>query len=221
MQSWLIIYTQDSNRFFIEHIIFTIDHRITISIRVRLITRIIILITTYNNQFERYLSENSEIEVFWTIVPAAILWFIGAPSIKTLFLSEDIIFPLLTFKATGHQWYWSYEYTDLKEIQFDSFIERNRKIRLLLANNHLILPSKTTIRSIVTSEDVIHSWAIPSIGIKADAIPGRLNQAFLFMNRNGIFTGQCSELCGAGHSFIPIIISSIPSKEFSERIKSI
>jgi cytochrome c oxidase subunit 2 len=197
------------------------DHRMLISIRVALVTRTTIIITTFNSQFERVTTENSEIEIFWTLVPAAILWFIGAPSIKTLFLSEDIIYPILTFKATGHQWYWSYEYTDLKEIQFDAFIENNRKIRLLLTRNHLILPSQTNIRALVTSEDVIHSWAIPSIGVKADAIPGRLNQSFIFIIRNGLFSGQCSELCGAGHSFIPILISSIPKEEFSESIKHI
>ena len=219
MQTWIIIFTQNRNSPFIEHLIYTIDHSIIISIAVVTVTSISILLTLSNAPFGRYIRENTEIEVFWTLTPALILWFIGLPSIKTLFLSEDLIFPLLTFKAIGHQWYWRYEYTDTKEIQFDSFIENNSNLRLLEVNNHLILPCKIPIRSLITSEDVIHSWTIPRIGIKADAIPGRLNQLSLLINRPGVIVGQCSELCGAGHSFIPIIVSAILSHEFSQSIK--
>jgi cytochrome c oxidase subunit 2 len=221
MQSWIKIFTQDSNNPLIEHIIYTIDHRMTIAIVVVTATFFSLISTLLQKTFNRFFSENTEIEIFWTITPAFLLWFVGIPSVKMLFISEDILFPLLTFKAIGHQWYWTYEYTDLKAIQFDSFLIEQRKIRLLESDNHLIIPFKTAIRALVSSEDVIHSWAIPRIALKADAIPGRINQISIFINRPGILTGQCSELCGAGHSFMPIIVSSISTKNFEERFKQL
>jgi cytochrome c oxidase subunit 2 len=119
----------------------------------------------------------------------------------------------------GHQWFWRYEYAELEKISFDSYIEAEGTPRLIETRNHIILPSKTPIRIIVSSADVIHSWTIPSLGIKADAIPGRLNQLFLLINRIGILRGQCSEICGANHRFIPITISSVPTEEFINSVK--
>lgn len=134
---------------------------------------------------------------------------------------DEVKNPSLTIKAIGHQWYWSYEYADYRELEFDSYMIPTRdltlgKPRLLEVDKRLILPSKTPIRVLVSSADVLHSWAIPSLGIKMDAVPGRLNQVKFFISRCGLFYGQCSEICGANHSFMPIVIESIKFSSFEK-----
>lgn len=142
-----------------------------------------------------------------------ILIFIALPSLKILYLTDEIHFNNLTIKTIGHQWYWRYEYSDFNNIEFDSFIlPANQLIpnefRLLDVDNRCILPFNLPIRLLTTSIDVIHAWTVPSLGIKIDSTPGRLNQTILFINRPGLFFGQCSEICGINHRFIPIVIES-------------
>lgn len=146
--------------------------------------------------------------------------FLAFPSIKILYITEEFSSPAITIKIIGHQWYWSYEYSELKNLNFDSFIEDSNLIRLLNTSNFIVIPKKTVIRAVISSEDVIHSWTIPSIGIKIDAIPGRINQIIIYSNRTGLFTGQCREICGTNHSFMPITISVITIEKFIKSIKN-
>lgn len=158
------------------------------------------------------------LELGWTLIPAFILWAIGIPSLKLLYMMDEIIDPEITIKAIGNQWYWSYEYTDYQEenlmINFDSFQIDDAslnlgQLRLLSVDNYLVLPVNTSIRQLVTSTDVIHSFAVPSLGIKLDAIPGRLNSTGLIITHPTFYFGQCSELCGFLHGMMPIGIQGV------------
>jgi len=125
----------------------------------------------------------------------------------------------MTVKATGHQWYWSYEYADRAEQDFDAFLEASTSLRLLKARETLIIPIGTPVRTLVSSMDVIHSWALPAMGVKVDANPGRINQTMLISKRVGLYTGQCSEICGANHSFIPILVESLTIPRIIKNIR--
>jgi cytochrome c oxidase subunit 2 len=147
------------------------------------------------------------------------LIFIALPSLRALYLLDEVKSPAMTIKTIGHQWYWSYEYPDFPDLEFDSYIIPSRTadlsdLRLLEVDNHTIIPYNTQIRLLVSAADVIHSWTIPSLGIKVDAFPGRLNQLRIFSLRPGLFYGQCSEICGSNHRFIPIVLESINPKDF-------
>ena len=162
------------------------------------------------------------LEIIWTITPAVILFLISVPSFALLYSMDEVINPILTLKITGHQWYWSYEYSDLEsEVAFDSYIVQTDdllvgQLRLLEVDNRLFVPVETHIRVLITSSDVLHSWAIPSLGIKLDACPGRLNQTSLYVQRTGVFYGQCSEICGIGHGFMPIVVEAIEPAFFGQ-----
>nr|YP_010373146.1 cytochrome c oxidase subunit II [Hyperhalosydna striata]QTZ18394.1 cytochrome c oxidase subunit II [Hyperhalosydna striata] len=171
-----------------------------------------------NNIFEA-----QEIETVWTILPAITLLFLALPSLRLLYLMDEITNPSFTLKTIGHQWYWSYEYSDFSDIEFDSYMTptddlTEGQFRLLEVDNRAVLPMQTEIRILVTAADVIHSWTVPSLGIKADAIPGRLNQLGVFISRPGVFYGQCSEICGANHSFMPIVVESVDFSSFTNWI---
>nr|WAR51107.1 cytochrome c oxidase subunit II [Crocidura leucodon]WAR51120.1 cytochrome c oxidase subunit II [Crocidura leucodon]WAR51159.1 cytochrome c oxidase subunit II [Crocidura leucodon]WAR51172.1 cytochrome c oxidase subunit II [Crocidura leucodon]WAR51185.1 cytochrome c oxidase subunit II [Crocidura leucodon] len=161
------------------------------------------------------------VETIWTILPAIILIMIALPSLRILYMMDEINNPTLTIKTVGHQWYWSYEYTDYDELNFDSYMIPTAELkpgdlRLLEVDNRTVLPMEMTIRVLVTSEDVLHSWAVPSLGLKTDAIPGRLNQTTLLATRPGLYYGQCSEICGSNHSFMPIVLELVPLKTFEK-----
>jgi len=173
------------------------------------------------------LKDGTLIEIIWTITPALILITIALPSFKLLYLMDEILDPTITIKAIGRQWYWEYEYNDYKEpeINFESYMIptddlQEGQLRLLEVDNRLILPSLISIRVIVTAADVLHSWTIPALGVKIDAIPGRLNQTSLYIKRNGVYYGQCSELCGVQHGFMPIVIKVVNIKEYIDWLKS-
>nr|YP_010409469.1 cytochrome c oxidase subunit II [Pithecia vanzolinii]YP_010409560.1 cytochrome c oxidase subunit II [Pithecia pissinatti]YP_010409586.1 cytochrome c oxidase subunit II [Pithecia mittermeieri]YP_010409599.1 cytochrome c oxidase subunit II [Pithecia albicans]URH14302.1 cytochrome c oxidase subunit II [Pithecia sp. MJ-2022]URH13808.1 cytochrome c oxidase subunit II [Pithecia vanzolinii]URH13938.1 cytochrome c oxidase subunit II [Pithecia pissinatti]URH13964.1 cytochrome c oxidase subunit II len=160
-----------------------------------------------------------EIEMIWTILPAIILVMIALPSLRILYMTDEFNKPYLTLKAIGHQWYWSYEYSDYEDLAFDSYIMPTYflepgEFRLLEVDNRTTLPMEADIRMLISSQDVLHSWAVPSLGIKADAIPGRLNQAMVASMRPGLFYGQCSEICGSNHSFMPIVLEFIYFQDF-------
>nr|YP_008080904.1 cytochrome c oxidase subunit II [Crocidura shantungensis]AFY10528.1 cytochrome c oxidase subunit II [Crocidura shantungensis]ALJ78220.1 cytochrome c oxidase subunit 2 [Crocidura shantungensis quelpartis]UKG19615.1 cytochrome c oxidase subunit II [Crocidura shantungensis] len=161
------------------------------------------------------------VETIWTILPAIILIMIALPSLRILYMMDEINNPTLTIKTVGHQWYWSYEYTDYDELNFDSYMIPTSELkpgdlRLLEVDNRAVLPMEMTIRVLVTSEDVLHSWAVPSLGLKTDAIPGRLNQTTLLATRPGLYYGQCSEICGSNHTFMPIVLELVPLKTFEK-----
>nr|ABX46744.1 cytochrome oxidase subunit II [Batrachoseps diabolicus] len=160
-----------------------------------------------------------EIEMVWTIMPAIILIVIALPSLRILYLMDEINDPHLTVKAVGHQWYWSYEFTNYEDLLFDSYMIPSQDLpsgqfRLLEVDNRMVVPMESPIRMLISAEDVLHSWAIPSMGIKTDAIPGRLNQTTFIAPRPGVFYGQCSEICGANHSFMPIVVETTPLNHF-------
>nr|WID86976.1 cytochrome c oxidase subunit II [Anomaloglossus stepheni] len=160
-----------------------------------------------------------EIEMVWTIMPAIILIVIALPSLRILYLMDEISSPDITIKTIGHQWYWSYEYSDFADLNFDSYMIPTKDLlpgqfRLLEVDNRMTTPVGMATRTLITAEDVLHSWAVPALGVKTDAIPGRLSQASFLISHPGVYYGQCSEICGANHSFMPIVIESLPIKEF-------
>jgi len=166
--------------------------------------------------YHRYLVDGTLLEIVWTIVPAIILVLIAFPSLKLLYLMDEVMAPALTIKAIGHQWYWSYEYSDYQTqtLEFDSYMVPTSDLnkgdfRLLEVDNRLVVPINTHVRVLVTGADVLHSFAVPALAVKMDAVPGRLNQTGFFVKRPGVFYGQCSEICGANHSFMPIVVEAV------------
>ena len=181
-------------------------------------------ISTKSPISHKYLNHGTLIELIWTITPAVILILIAFPSFKLLYLMDEVSDPSMSVLAEGHQWYWSYQYPDFLDstdelIEFDSYIVPESDLefgtlRMLEVDNRVIIPELTHTRFIVTSGDVIHSFACPALGIKCDAYPGRLNQVSVFINREGVFYGQCSEICGILHSSMPIVIECLGLEKF-------
>ena len=174
------------------------------------LTSIIVNFSSNKNKIAyKYHNHGTLIELIWTITPAFVLIAIAFPSFKLLYLMDEVIDPAMTIKALGHQWYWSYEYSDFvnedgESIEFDSYLVptddlEEGQLRLLEVDNRVVVPVGTHIRFIVTGADVIHSFAVPSLGLKIDAIPGRLNQTSVLVEREGVYYGQCSEICGVHH----------------------
>nr|AEP27617.1 cytochrome c oxidase subunit II [Sitophilus granarius] len=219
MSTWKNLFLQDSASPLMEHLMFFHDHTMLILILITIMVSQMLLSMLFNKLSHRYLLEGQLIETIWTIIPAIILILIALPSLRLLYILDEINNPSTTIKIIGHQWYWSYEYSDYKNIEFDSYMIPTKELnsfnfRLLEVDNRTPIPYKTQIRILVTSADVIHSWTIPSMSIKIDGTPGRLNQANLIANRSSIFFGQCSEICGANHSFMPIVLESITPNLF-------
>jgi len=171
-------------------------------------------------------THSSLLEIVWTIIPAFILLLIAVPSFSLLYSLDELVNPSVTLKIVGHQWYWSYEYSDYSELaggeslSFDSYMVGFDDLtfgsfRLLEVDNRVVLPVNLHIRLLVTASDVIHSWAIPSFGIKVDACPGRLSQASTFLKREGVYYGQCSEICGVNHGFMPIVVRGVSADVFT------
>jgi cytochrome c oxidase subunit 2 len=170
-------------------------------------------------------THNTLLEMAWTVVPVIILVVIAVPSFKLLYYEDTIPKADLTIKATGHQWYWSYEYPDNGKIGFDSLIVQDKDLkqgqpRLLTVDNPVVVPVNTTVRVIVVGADVIHSWAVPSFGVKQDAVPGRLNETWFRVLKEGTYYGQCSELCGVNHAFMPIEVQAVSKEKFNSWVAS-
>lgn len=225
MATWSNLNLQDRASPLIEQLIFFHDHTILILVIITVMVVYIIGILFFNKYINRFLLHGQIIEIIWTILPAIILIFIALPSIRILYLLDEVNNPSITLKAIGHQWYWKYEYSDFANIEFDSYIIRTNELndfnfRLLEVDNRVVLPINSQIRIIVTAADVIHSWTIPALGVKIDGTPGRLNQSNFYINRPGLYFGQCSEICGANHRFIPIIIERISTEYFIKWILS-
>nr|AAL07884.1 cytochrome oxidase subunit II [Eueides vibilia]AAW71752.1 cytochrome oxidase subunit 2 [Eueides vibilia]AJO66615.1 cytochrome oxidase subunit 2 [Eueides vibilia] len=218
MATWSNLNYQNSASPLMEQIIFFHDHTLIILIMITILVAYLMMSLFFNKYINRFLLEGQMIELIWTILPAVTLIFIALPSLRLLYLLDELNNPLITLKSIGHQWYWSYEYSDFNNVEFDSYMiqsnENMSNFRLLDVDNRIILPMNNQIRILVTATDVIHSWTIPSLGVKIDANPGRLNQTSFFINRPGIYYGQCSEICGANHSFMPIVVESISMKNF-------
>nr|YP_009024895.1 cytochrome c oxidase subunit II [Cercopithecus diana]AHN49876.1 cytochrome c oxidase subunit II [Cercopithecus diana] len=164
-------------------------------------------------------TDAQEMETIWTILPAIILILIALPSLRILYMTDEVNNPSFTIKSIGHQWYWTYEYTDYGGLIFNSYMLpplflNPGDLRLLEVDNRVVLPIEAPVRMMITSQDVLHSWTIPTLGLKTDAVPGRLNQTTFTATRPGVYYGQCSEICGANHSFMPIVAELIPLKIF-------
>lgn len=173
----------------------------------------------------KFLIHGTLIETIWTVTPALVLVAIAFPSFKLLYLMDEVIDPSITIKVIAHQWYWSYEYSDYStlneesNIAFDSYMIPESDLeegdfRLLEVDNGVVVPVDTHVRVIITSADVLHCWAVPSLGVKLDAVPGRLNQTSFLASREGVFYGQCSEICGSNHAFMPIKVESVNLEKY-------
>nr|AFG29130.1 cytochrome c oxidase subunit II [Tetanocera fuscinervis] len=225
MSTWSNLGLQDSASPLMEQLIFFHDHTLLILLMITLLVGYLMVSLSFNSYVNRFLLHGQLIEIIWTILPAVILLFIALPSLRLLYLLDEINSPSITLKSIGHQWYWSYEYSDFMGVEFDSYMIPLVDLpldgfRLLDTDNRIILPMNSHIRILVTASDVIHSWTVPALGVKVDGTPGRLNQTNFLINRPGLFFGQCSEICGANHSFMPIVIESVPTKTFIHWVNS-
>nr|QNS38237.1 cytochrome c oxidase subunit II [Sterrhoptilus dennistouni] len=209
---------QDASSPIMEELIQFHDHALMVALAI--CSLVLYLLTLMLTQKLSSNTVNAQaIELVWTILPAMVLIALALPSLRILYMMDEINEPDLTLKAIGHQWYWTYEYTDLKDLSFDSYMTPTADLplghfRLLEVDHRMIVPTEATVRVIVTADDVLHSWAVPTLGVKTDAIPGRLNQTSFLSPRPGVFYGQCSEICGANHSFMPIVVEAVPLANF-------
>nr|YP_009175605.1 cytochrome c oxidase subunit II [Maccullochella ikei]YP_009466123.1 cytochrome c oxidase subunit II [Maccullochella mariensis]ALH16593.1 cytochrome c oxidase subunit II [Maccullochella ikei]ALH16606.1 cytochrome c oxidase subunit II [Maccullochella ikei]ALH16619.1 cytochrome c oxidase subunit II [Maccullochella ikei]ALH16645.1 cytochrome c oxidase subunit II [Maccullochella mariensis] len=210
---------QDAASPVMEELIHFHDHALMIVFLISTLVLYIIVAMVSTKLTNKFLLDSQEIEIIWTILPAIILILIALPSLRILYLMDEVNNPHLTIKAMGHQWYWSYEYTDYKDLEFDSYMIPTQDLtpgqfRLLETDHRMVVPTESPVRVLVSAEDVLHSWAVPALGVKMDAVPGRLNQTAFIASRPGIFYGQCSEICGANHSFMPIVVETVPLTHF-------
>nr|QZR91892.1 cytochrome c oxidase subunit II [Ujna puerana] len=225
MINWVNNMFMDGVSPIMEHLILFHDHTMMIISLITFMVLYMMINIIMNNYSSRFLLQNQTIELLWTVMPAVFLVVIALPSLKILYMLEEINKPIITIKSIGHQWFWSYEYSDFKKIEFDSYMKPMMNLdqntfRLLDVDNRIVLPFYTQTRVLITSDDVIHSWTIPSLGVKVDGVPGRINQAKITIMRPGVFYGQCSEICGSNHSFMPIILESMNMTMFMNWLKN-
>ncbi|YP_009024986.1 cytochrome c oxidase subunit II (mitochondrion) [Trachypithecus francoisi] len=210
---------QDATSPIMEELIAFHDHAFMIVSLISFLVLYILLSVLTTKLTSINITDAQEMETIWTILPAIILVLIALPSLRILYLTDEINNPSFTIKSIGHQWYWTYEYTDYGGLIFNSYMLpplflNPGDLRLLEVDNRVVLPIEAPVRMMITSQDVLHSWTIPTLGLKTDAIPGRLNQTTFTAMRPGVYYGQCSEICGANHSFMPIVAELIPLKIF-------
>ena len=220
--------TMEGIYLFNSHLLFVI---ISIVIVVGwLLYSVLINFTEFDQSNISDFTHSNPVEIIWTTIPALILLSLASPSFSLLYSLDEISNPELTLKIMGHQWYWSYEISDFnscsesnQSLKYSSymltneFLKENNSVgffRVLETNKRVVLPTNTHLRLLITAVDVLHSWTIPSFGVKVDACPGRLNQANLFIKRFGVFFGQCSEICGVNHGFMPIVLLAMPSVQY-------
>nr|YP_009572112.1 cytochrome c oxidase subunit II [Johnius borneensis]QBI38036.1 cytochrome c oxidase subunit II [Johnius borneensis] len=210
---------QDASSPLMEELLHFHDHALMIVFLISVLVLYIITCMITTKLSDKLILDSQEIEIIWTVLPAITLILIALPSLRILYLMDEINDPHLTIKAMGHQWYWSYEYTDYEDLGFDSYMIPTQDLtpgqfRLLEADHRMVVPVESPIRVLISAEDVLHSWAVPTLGIKMDAVPGRLNQTAFITAHSGVFYGQCSEICGANHSFMPIVVEAVPLNHF-------
>ena len=204
-----------------------VDFNLMVTIIIVIITAFVFglmawIVIRYNkkrNPVPSKTTHNTMLEVIWTVVPVIILLIIAVPSFRLLYFTDRVEEADMTLKAIGHQWYWSYEYPDHGDFTFDAIMLEEDELeegqpRLLATDEAVVLPVGAKIRLLTTADDVIHSWAIPAFGVKMDSVPGRVNETWFQINREGTYYGQCSELCGTLHGFMPIMIEAVSQEEF-------
>lgn len=246
MPRWISLGFQDASSPVLMEFVILHDHIMVIIVLVIVLVSYILMLLMFSSFFYKYISEGTFIETIWSIIPAFLLIVLVVPSIKVLYLMEDVKIPSLSFKVIGHQWYWSYSSQMDNELlswisnenehklffrdfmpdwsyeEYDaSFDTRFNVPRLLSCNIELVLPISTSCRLLVRSRDVIHAFSVPSLGLKIDAVPGRVNQIFVNPFRQGIYFGQCSEICGSYHSFMPISVEVFRIDEYNSYLAEI
>nr|QIK02031.1 cytochrome oxidase subunit 2 [Columbicola macrourae] len=218
MPVWNQISLQDSESVNMYLISSFHDHVMVIVVMIVSLVLYMIVGLSFNSIVNRFFYKNELLELIWTIVPGLMIIGMAMPSLYSLYMLEESFMPLVTFKAVGHQWYWSYEFSDFEEVIFDSYLLSDQpsmaSFRLLEVDNNVVVPHGVELRLVTTSADVIHSWALPSMGVKIDSVPGRLNQSFFSPTHVGVLFGQCSEICGSLHSFMPICMEVVKSSDF-------
>nr|YP_003345167.1 cytochrome c oxidase subunit II [Muraenesox bagio]BAI53292.1 cytochrome oxidase subunit 2 [Muraenesox bagio] len=210
---------QDAASPVMEEMLHFHDHALMIIFLISTLVLYIIVAMVTGELTDVYTNDSQGIEIVWTVLPAIILILIALPSLRILYLMDEISDPPLTVKAIGHQWTWSYEYTDYEDLTFDSYMIPTQDLspgqfRLLETDHRMVVPMESPVRVLVTADDVLHSWAVPALGVKMDGVPGRLNQTAFVTSRPGVYYGQCSEICGANHSFMPIVVEAVPLQHF-------
>jgi cytochrome c oxidase subunit 2 len=207
-----------------HNLLFSIELMIVVLVTGILFT-IIVRFNSKANPVPAKTTDNTLLEVIWTGVPVFILMIVAIPSLKLLYYADATQEVEMTVKITGNQWYWSYTYPDHGDIDFDSVLIPDDELkegqpRLLSVDNSVVLPAQTPVRLLFTSTDVIHNWAVPSLGLKLDAVPGRINESWVLIQSEGDYYGMCSELCGVNHGFMPIHIKSVSKAEFAEWVET-
>nr|YP_004222104.1 cytochrome c oxidase subunit II [Aplysia dactylomela]ABK92210.1 cytochrome c oxidase subunit II [Aplysia dactylomela]AHX02663.1 cytochrome c oxidase subunit II [Aplysia kurodai] len=195
------------------------DHAIVLLLGIFSFVAILGVKLTFNKFTSRTMLEAQSLETIWTIIPALLLLWLALPSLRLLYLLDEQSNSGIVLKSTGHQWYWSYEIPFTQSLSFDSYMVPESDLnhgdfRLLEVDNRATVPFQMETSVITTSADVLHAWTLPSMGVKMDAVPGRLNSMSMFVEKPGVYYGQCSEICGANHSFMPIVVEAVSLKDF-------
>nr|QKO00395.1 cytochrome c oxidase subunit II [Channa striata] len=212
---------QDAASPVMEELLHFHDHALMILFLISTLVLYIIVAMVTTKLTNKNILDSQEIEIVWTILPAIILILIALPSLRILYLMDEINDPHLTIKTMGHQWYWSYEYTDYEDLGVESYMIPTQdpapgQFWLLETDHRMVIPVESPVRLLVSADDVLHSWAVPSLGGKIDAVPGRLNQTAFIVFRPGVYFGQSFEICGGNHSFMPIVIEAVPLEHFEK-----
>jgi len=225
MPFWGQLGLQEGTTSIIEMLNYFHDYMIVILTFIIVFVTYIFVRIIATSKVDKYTMDSHTLETVWTVVPMVILLFIAFPSLYLLYLIEDVSNPAVTVKVVGHQWYWEYQYSNSwANFGFDSYIVHEKANGPLFyrldVDNRLILPTLSQILFLITSADVIHSWTVPTLGIKTDAIPGRLNFLSRVIPFSGVYFGQCREICGSNHSFMPIVVEAIPSVHFINYVEA-
>ena len=224
MAIWLQLGLQEGMSTIIELIIYFHDYMMIILCIIIAFVLYVFVLVLLRTLTDKYILDAHTLELIWTIVPIAFLLFMAFPSLYLLYITEDSTSPSSVLKVVGHQWYWEYEYSlGSKTYSFDSYIisSGDNFYRNLDVDNRVCIPTGRLTLALITSADVLHSWTVPSLGVKADATPGRLNFLNLSPSSSGVYYGQCSELCGSNHSFIPIVVESVHASSYVSFINSL
>jgi len=226
MRIWGQLNLQEGIRTIIELLNYFHDYIITFLILILSFVTYLFAFVILSPRLDKYTVDSHVLETIWTIVPILILLFIAFPSLYLLYLMEDVSNPSLTVKVVGHQWYWEYQYSNSWfNYSFDSYIVYEKSDTALFhsldVDNRLVLPTNANILFLITSADVLHSWTVPTLGIKADAIPGRLNYLSTITPYSGVYYGQCREICGSNHRFIPIVLEFIPIENYLDYVSTV
>nr|WNO18593.1 cytochrome c oxidase subunit II [Paralepetopsis sp.] len=214
MTRFSFISFSDASSPVMEQLIFFHDHAMVTLLLIGCLVNYWMVFLVCSRSFNRFDLDSQLVETTWTVLPSIILMLLALPSLRLLYILDELGSCFLTIKCIGHQWYWSYEYSDFLHVEFDSYMKASSDLslgeyRLLEVDNRVVVPVGHGVRVLVSSEDVLHSWTVPTLGVKVDAVPGRLNQLSFYVTRPGVFYGQCSEICGANHSFMPICIEAV------------